>query len=156
MGVDAVVIVENSRNRTLEEFKALLLQDEELGRLLWDPFEISTGELVSQFQPWEAFEWEGKKYFSWIASPRAFYLNLYKEEGEEPTPIQITFFRCMLLVEQAAGGPIYVGNDVVYHHTPFDFPEEPFWLPGELDALWPNWREIARIPLAPDEFCLIF
>lgn len=156
MGVDVVVIVENSRNRTLDEFKALLLQDKELGRLLWDPFEVAPGEPGSDFQPWEAFEWEGKQYFSWIASPRSYYLNLYEEASKEPTPFQITFFRCMLLVEQAAGGPIYVGNDVIHHRTPFDFPEDPFWLPLELDFLWPNWREIAQMPLAPDELRLIF
>jgi hypothetical protein len=150
MGVNVIVIVENSRDTTLDAFRDFLLQDKDLGPLVWNSFEDDT------MLPWEEFTWEGKKYFSWIFTPRFTYLNLYRQEGEAPTPIQITFFRCMLLVEQAAGGPIHVGNDIIDRRTPSDFPEEPFWLPFELDAWWPNWREIAQTPLDPNELGLIF
>lgn len=139
MGVNAVVVVENSRHRTPDEFKESILQDRDLGPLVWNALNSITEP------PWEEFEWQGKKYFSWTVTPRVAYLNLYREEDEAPTPVQITFFRCMLLVERAAGGPIYVGNDVVNYRTPSDFPEEGFWLPPRLDSLWSNWREIAQL-----------
>lgn len=148
MGVNAVVIVENSQNITLDDFKGRILQDHDLGELVWNALPNAT------YPPWEEFEWQGKQYFSWIFTPRVSYLNLYHEDNDAPTDVQITFFRCMLLVERAGGGPIYVGNDVIDHHTPSDFPEEEFWLPPALNSLWPNWREIARLDV--QEISLIF
>ncbi len=55
----------------------------------------------------------------------------------------------MVIVEEIAGGPVYVENDAVCKHTPSDCPEEDmeFYLPLELDFIIPNWRKVKRVEL---------
>lgn len=135
MGIDAVVIVENSNHITLDTFRTMLLQDNDLARLVWNSPSV-------EFSPWQEFEWRGKKYFSWLCAPRMTRLDFYVT-STNPTDTQIIFFRCMHLVEQVAGGPIYVGNDLIYRCVPDEFPSEDFVLPPPLDSLCWNWRDLA-------------
>jgi len=150
MGINFVVIVENSRGISLEEFKEGLLQDPVVGPYAWNAF---PGDDPYDFPPWEAFEWEGKRYFTWNFTPRlsTFYFYEFDPRTDEPDECAITFLKIMLLVEQVAGGPVHVSIDVVQLSRP---PEEedppfPFYIPSELDFQVEGWREIARRDAPP-------
>lgn len=148
MGVDAVVIVENSRDVSLDEFIRALSEDEWGSRTVY---------LWEEEPGWTEFEWEGKRYFSWVYAPRAWHLDLYGLNDETTTevergpdsenPVQVTFLKAMLAVERAAGGPIYVGNDLINFDTPEDAAafQEEFFLPAALDWLIPRWREAEKL-----------
>ena len=138
MGVNAVVIVENSRNVSLEDFISGLRQD------LWGQ------RAVDRYNGWEEFNWEGKNYFSWLSGPRVGQIELYDEGDSAPfedNPVQLTFLKVMLVVERLAGGPVYVGNDAVNRHLPEEVytDDEAFFLPAMLDGLIPKWREVANM-----------
>lgn len=73
MGVDVVVMVENSRNIFLADFLDSMKKDE-WGRLYCHSLSIDPEDT-----PWEEFEWEGKRYFSLIyGSPR--YFRIFTKE----------------------------------------------------------------------------
>ena len=148
MGVNAVVIVENSLNISLRDFTR---------RLREDPWGIHASD--KHEEGWEEFIWKGKRYLSWVWGPRVGYLGLYTTETNAPdidNPVQLTFLKVMLTVERLAGGPVYVGNDVVNKHSPeeVDTPEEAYFLPPLLDHLIPQWREVENIQVQRP--CLVF
>lgn len=147
MGVNAVVIVENSHHISLEQFAKGLL-DNPWGKRARNPFD---DEVI---ESWTGFEWDDRSYFSWLFTPRYVHLGfekLHLESGDPDfdCPVQLTFLKTMVIVEEIAGGPVYVGNDVVCKHTPSDCPEEDmeFYLPLELDFIIPNWRKVKRVEL---------
>ncbi len=150
MGVNAVVIVENSKGISLAEFKRKL-QDDRWGKRAWRFYYEDESE-------WSEFEFEGKRYFTWTSTPRFGHLGLY-EYDEEPdaNPYRILFFKIMLAVEKISGGPVFVGNDMVnLHHPDEATPKYPFYLPPELDYWWRNWREIAEKFDVSDDVHLIY
>jgi hypothetical protein len=165
MGINLVVIVENRNHLSLAEFRSALLQDQEIGHLAWDTYwdtyweTTERGKTVAEedrFYAWQEFIWEGKQYFTWMTSPRMSSFNAYEfdEEEDEPDEYDITFLKIMLLVEQIAGGPIYVGNDVVNPKYPGEYEQDEddalyFWLPPKLDSLRANWRETAKLETKP-------
>ncbi len=68
--------------------------------------------------------------------------------------IQIPLFKALRVAESLAGGPVYIGNDVMSRFRPPDpFDEDdddPFHLPFELDMLFDDWREIAAQEITPE------
>jgi hypothetical protein len=152
MGVDAIVIIENSRNSTLDAFIEGMRADQ------WGKsYSGSADEPV-----WECFEWEGKTYFSLIrGNPR--YARLYRNgwdfEGKKAYPnprfnhvAQAAFCKAMAVAEELAGGPVYLGNDVIWHKTPDRiYRNETFLLPPELEVMVEDWRTIAALPITPEE-----
>lgn len=134
MGVNAVVIVENSRNILFNKFISALKADM-FGRFAWNSEDA-----------WDEFKWEGKRYFSWDHPPKTFHLDLYNFDRDSDEPdadnrAQLTFLKVMYLIEELAGGPVFVGNDVGDFHTPAiaESVGESFFLPPKLDILLPNW-----------------
>ncbi|MFC2140763.1 hypothetical protein ACFLQP_00515 [Acidobacteriota bacterium] len=156
MAVNAIVIVENSKQISLKEF-AHGLKTDPWGKLAWFTFHKETDDIPDS---WVEFQWEGKRYFSWRITPIFRYLGFLEPDGEtDPEDINIvhiTFLKTMLTVEKIAGGPIYVGDDIVNRHTPSDVldDERPFYLPLDLDLLVPGWRETAKIEI--DDLYMIF
>ena len=151
MGVDLVVIVENSKNISLQAFKTAILQESVLGSLVWNSFGGYEGDEIA---PWEEFAWEGKTYFSWRFPPRLSTFNVYElpEEPDDLDAREITFLKIAWLLEQLAGGPVHIGNDVVNPSHPGDVDEQredPFWLPLTLDSQLKNWRAIAQCGAEP-------
>jgi hypothetical protein len=135
MGINLVVIVENSKKISLKEFREGLLKDR-WGRYGWRDEDIE--------DVWEEFKWKRKRYFTWILSPRAPHIDLYADEPPEDNPRRVLLFKVLRVVESLAGGPVYVDSDFFYHKAPDDdIPGEEFTLPPELDLFWPNWREVA-------------
>jgi len=144
MGVDAVLIVENSRWVSLEQF----LNEWEKKYLLIFPesFDVTS---------WIEFEWEGKWFFSLISgTPRYKFLISHHYDFESKTyfdnpdfdpVVLISFLKIALAAEKIAGGPVYLGNDVINLSEPPDDPETDdfFSIPLEIDMLIHNWREIA-------------
>ncbi|MCB1189770.1 MAG: hypothetical protein H7A23_00720 [Leptospiraceae bacterium] len=133
MGINLVVITENSKNLSLKGFRDALLQEPLIGKIAWD-------------KHWEEFDWEGKKYFTWILAPRISAFDPYSFKPEAPTYTEITFLKIMLLVERITGGTIYIGNDAVHIEHPNREDEKHgfmFWIPPELDYICKDWRETA-------------
>jgi hypothetical protein len=64
MGVNLVVIAENSRGITIDKFRRGLREDQ-YGRLAWAEEDEDT-----EYLTWEGFEFKGKSYFTWVFSPR--------------------------------------------------------------------------------------
>ncbi|UCH97973.1 MAG: hypothetical protein JSV88_14255 [Candidatus Aminicenantes bacterium] len=156
MAVNAIVIVENSKQISLKEF-ARGLKNDPWGKLAWFTIHKETDDITDS---WEEFQWEGKQYFSWRTTPIFRYLGFFEPEvdtdPEEIKIVHITFLKAMLSVEKIAGGPVYVGDDIVDRHTPADVLEDerPFYLPLDLDLLIPGWREKAKIEI--DDRYMIF
>jgi hypothetical protein len=158
MGVNAIVIVENRREISLNEFAAGLLADP-WGKRAWNSLHLAEREDLPQ--SWIEFDWESKRYFSWIYSPRYRYLGLIDLDDDDVDPgvvkiVHITFLKVMHAVEKIAGGPVYVGNDVISTRTPSEVLEDeyPFFLPSQLDFIVPDWRKTAEIEI--DEPYLVF
>jgi len=61
MGIHFVIIVENRAGRSQEEI------DREFGVM-----ECEIEGKLYRYSRWECFEWEGKKYCTWVTSPRFF------------------------------------------------------------------------------------
>jgi hypothetical protein len=153
MGVDAVVIVENNRNLTVDAFVAKMNADPWGKRYAFE----SSGEPA-----WTFFEWEGKAYFS-LTSGYPRYMWLFEDEWDferdkrYPNPrfsyrSQVGFCKAMQVAERIAGGPVFLGNDVIYARTPgVTHGNETFMLPPELDVMLGNWRAIAALPITPEE-----
>lgn len=155
MGVDAVLMVENSRNISHEDFISGMESDE-WGKLYCQSF--------GEDEPgWIEFEWEGTRYFSmvysnpryWRIVPReydfeseAFYANPDMDDA-----VQISFLKAARIAEELAGGPVFFGNDVVSGCEPPEKPEHNrfFHIPCELDDMIENWREIAGTAITPEE-----
>ncbi|MBI1923938.1 hypothetical protein HYR99_06770, partial [Candidatus Poribacteria bacterium] len=70
--------------------------------------------------------------------------------------VQVTFLKVMRVVERLAGGPIYIGNDVVSPKVPedADLHGTGFYLPVELDTLLSKWREVDTVEV--DDPYMIF
>ncbi|OQY58314.1 MAG: hypothetical protein B6245_12515 [Desulfobacteraceae bacterium 4572_88] len=148
MGVDAVAIVENTRNISLEEFLGHMGEDErERTRDLDDCY--------NEPKAWTEFEWEGRCYFSMTWVPRYFRLfeKMYDFESDEyhENPyfnrvIQVSFLRRILFAEKFAGGPVFLGNDAVCGGEPPEDPEHDnyFFIPSKLDDMIDDWRGIAE------------
>jgi hypothetical protein len=137
-GVNVVVMVENSHNLSLQNFVERMCSDEWGIRAIDERAEYAEDN-------WATFRWEGKECFAWLDTPRERHIDLYG--GFDPeNPVQMTFFKILCSVEAIAGGPLYVGNDVVHSRLPpleddSEEAAESFWRPSELDYLIPNWRE---------------
>lgn len=157
MGVDVVVMVENSRNIFLADFLDSMKKDE------WGKRYCHSLSIDPEDTPWAEFEWEGKRYFSLIyGSPRYFriFTKEYDLESESycDNPkfdymTQLSFLKAMLTAEKLAGGPVYLGNDVIYSTLPSEHPEDDkfFYIPSEMDIMIENWREIANRDIMVDE-----
>jgi len=153
MGINVVVLVENRRQISLDEFAEGLLADE-WGQQAWNGRD-------DKVKAWKEFEWEGKNYFSWRFTPRFAYLGLFNPEWGSDYPdvenvVQVTFLKVMRVVERLAGGPIYIGNDVVSPKVPedADLHGTGFYLPVELDILLSKWREVDTVEV--DDPYMIF
>lgn len=150
MGVNFVVFVENRRHVSIQEFKEGLMKDPVIGPYAWNEF---PDDSLYKWPPWEEFEWENKRYFTWYLAPRLSNFNLYEFDPKhaEPNAFMITFLKTMLLVEQVAGGPVHISNDVVQLRHPDEADDSglAFCMPGELDPWIENWREIARLDAKP-------
>lgn len=150
MGANFVVIVEKSKPISLEDFKNEIRKHGEFGSWIW------RDAPMPDYAPWKEFAWREKSYFTWLSSPRyKFYRDLHDEE-KWLSPYAITFFKMMLLIEQAAGGPIFIGNDELEEKYPCadETGYVTFRLPTELDWYRRDWRDIAiRLETKP---CMIF
>jgi hypothetical protein len=89
------------------------------------------------------------------------YLGLIDLDDNDVDPgfvktVHITFLKVMHVVEKIAGGPVYVGNDVISKRTSSDFMEDdfPFFLPSQLDYIVTDWRKTAEIEI--DKPLLVF
>jgi len=135
MGINLVVIVENSKGISLKEFREGLLKDR-WGRYGWWDEDME--------DVWEEFRWKRKRYFSWILSPREPHIDIFSDEPIEDNPLRVLLLKVLRVVESLAGGPIYLGSDFFYLKAPDEAtPRTKFSLPSKLDLLWPNWREVA-------------
>ena len=154
MGVDAVLMVENSRNISLEAFLHSLEMD------AWGRHSLLRYSSEPDFTAWIEFEWEGKRYFS-LRSGTPRYSRLvphhYDFESENfydnpdfDSAIQALFLKTALAAETIAGGPVHLGNDVIHRSEPPEDIEndEIFSIPMEIDSLINNWREIAAVDVA--------
>lgn len=152
MGVNFVVILENSRHISIQKFKEVLIKDPVVGFHAWSDFPEDE-ESPCKCHPWEEFEWENKRYFTWNFAPRLSTFNFYEFDAnvDEPDACMITFLKIMLLAEQAAGGPVHISNDVVQLSHPDEAEDSrmTFYIPGELDEWVENWREIAQLDARP-------
>jgi hypothetical protein len=144
MGINLVAIVENSKGISLEDFKKKLLEDP-YGKYAWDEWINDDGSLI---QSWDEFKFEGKMYFTWELSPREPPIGLYADsddEKPEENSKRLLLFKVLLAVERVAGGPVYIGNDVVCLSNPkYAMQKWEFFLPSPLDFYWKNWREVAE------------
>jgi len=117
LGVRFVIIIENKAKRSQEEI------DKEFGVIEYEiegnPYRCSR---------WKCFEWEGKKYCTWITSPHFF-------SPEEDPKMWEALRKYLVKVRNfLGGGKVYLGNDIVYVSSPEDtFPGEGFFLPPPLD-----------------------
>jgi hypothetical protein len=144
MGVDAVLMVENSRQISLE----LFLYEWEKNSLLNFP-------KSPDFTSWIEFEWDGKRYFSLTSgTPRYkslisrfydFESEIYDDNPDFDPDILIPFLKITLTAEKIAGGPVYLGNDAINLTEPPDDPEtnDFFSIPMEIDSMIHDWREMA-------------
>jgi len=150
MGVDAVLIVENSRKISLDNFLKKMSMDD------WGKRSIFNFSKESpDFSSWIEFEWAGKCYFSLVSDlPRYKFLIRksydFKSKTSYDNPdfdskIQISFLRIAVAAEKIAGGPVHLGNDVINSaELPDDIDEcERFTIPTEIDCVIPDWRMIA-------------
>ncbi len=135
MGIRFVIIIENKAERSQEEV------DEELGVV-----ECEVGGKLCRYSRWECFEWEGKKYCTWVISPR-FFLPEEDPRRWEALRKYLVKVRSFL-----GGGEVYLGNDVVYVSSPKDtFPGEEFLPPPPLDEGYleeprdPKLREVKEL-----------
>ena len=152
MGVDAVAMVENSRNLSLSEF-IHAMEEDEWGKLSISTFSVETAE--PDYTSWIDFEWEGNKYFSLRSgAPRYrrlipveydFESEKYSGNPDYDPDIQIPFLKIMRAAEKIAGGPVHLGNDVVWGQEPAEEIDEDdlFFLPPRIDDMIDNWKEIA-------------
>lgn len=144
MSVDAILIVENSRQISLEQFQREIKTDD------WS----KSSELLDYFS-WIEFKWDGIAYFS-LASGAPCFKFLMPESCDSKSQIaydnpdfdpdaQTSFLKIALAAEKIAGGPVYFGNDVVNQREPSEDIEENdfFSIPLEIDSLIPEWRQIA-------------
>lgn len=149
MGVDAVLIVENSRGISLEKFLFDIERDN------WSKCTIDAASNSPDCPSWIEFEWEGIRYFS-LASGTARYKflmprqhdfnsNTTYENPDFDREILISFLKIALAAERIAGGPVYLGNDAIHQiEPPEDIEEDGFFsIPFEIDSLIPEWRQIA-------------
>jgi hypothetical protein len=144
VGVNVVVTVENSHHLSLQNFVQRMRADEWGARAIDERAEYAE-------ENWTTFCWEGKEYFAWLDTPREQHIDLYGGYDAE-NPVQMTFFKILCSVEEIAGGPLYVGNDVVHSRLPpleedSEAAIENFWRPSKLDYLIPNWRDAKDIPV---------
>jgi len=140
-----VAIVENSKGISLKEFSREVFLDRWGRKSFW-------GEEYDS-EAFEEFVWKGKRYFTWALSPRVSYLGIYDEEPPQENPMRVLLFKVFRVMERLAGGPIYVGNDIVDSKHPESSEAEAFHLPSSLDSLWPQWREVAdRVELDEEVF----
>ena len=154
MGVYAVVMVEKRRGISFSSFIAGLISDE------WGKFALGWRDIDNN-NSWVDFEWKDRRYFSWLNAPREPHLDLYSSEDypDKENPVQLTFLKAMLVVERLAGGPVLIGNDVIYVYSyPPDedekFDDYSFVLPPKLDIYIPEWRKVEG--MAVDDPHLIF
>jgi hypothetical protein len=154
MGIKLVAIVENSKGISMDEFKEGLLNDK-YGKHAWDEWTDPDGRVIKS---WEEFEYKGRRYFSWVLSPKETYFSLYEtDELPEDNPLRVLLFKVLLSVERIAGGPVYIGNDLFCLRTPEEETEKfKFFLPYKLDSLWESWREVAEKFGVPDNLCFIY
>ena len=150
MGVDLIVTIENSKEISLGEFIKKMSEDKWGRETLCDE-EIKTGKPDELIPSWEEFEWKGNKYFTWIGSPRAKFVlwEIYEHElddweRKEFRYTRVATFKAIKYAEEIAGGPVFAGLDVITPIVPTDCKPGEFYLPGQLDAICPNWREIAE------------
>ncbi|MEA3357817.1 MAG: hypothetical protein U9R17_00150 [Thermodesulfobacteriota bacterium] len=147
MGVDVIVMVENTREISLEDFFESMDKDKWGKRWGYHSFSYN-------LKLWTEFEWEGKRYFFLTCGPRYsrlvarydFGLGEYYDNPDFDSEIQVPFLRAMLAAERIAGGPVFLGNDAVWVRDPSENPKENryFSIPPELGVIIKNWREIAE------------
>jgi hypothetical protein len=149
MGVDAVLMVENSLRISLEKFLEKMPMDD------WGKRSIFNFPESPDFSSWIEFEWKGKCYFSLVSGvPRYKFLirkcydfksKIAYDNPDFDSKIQIPFLKIALSAEKIAGGPVHLGNDVIYSkESPEDIDADDFFtIPMELDSVIPEWRKIA-------------
>ena len=147
MGVDVIVMVENTREISLEDFCESMDNCEWGKRWGYHSFSYN-------FKLWIGFEWEGKRYFFLTCGPRYsrlvamydFGLGEYYDNPDFDSEIQVPFLRAMLAAERIAGGPVFLGNDAVWVLDPSENPGENryFFIPPKLGVIIKDWREIAE------------
>ena len=128
MGVDAVLIVENSRGISLEKFLFDIEKDD------WSKCTRYAASESPDYPSWVEFEWEGIRYFSLASGtprykflmPRQhdFKLNTTYENPDFDREVLISFLKIALAAEKIAGGPVYLGNDAIHQIEPPEDIEE--------------------------------
>ncbi len=120
MGINLVVIIENSKKINLKKFKDGLRSDR------WGKY----GWKWPEKDAWEEFRCKRKRYFTWIYSPREPYIDIYGTDSKpaEENHYRLLFFKVMRVAEKLACGPVYVGIDMFYCKTPVDCSNEEFSL----------------------------
>ena len=81
------------------------------------------------------------------------------QRGEEASdnPLRVLLFKVLRVAESLAGGPVFIGNDVVHRKSPeYCLDEDEFSLPCELDSLWPEWRKVADETQIPETTYFIY
>jgi len=117
LGIRFVIIIENKAERSQEEV------DKEFGVI-----EYEVEGKPYRYPRWKCFEWENKKYCTWITSPRFFLPE------EDPRMWEALRKHLVKVRDFLGGGKVYLGNDVVWISSPEEtFPDEEFFLPPSLD-----------------------
>jgi len=167
MGVNAIVIIENSKRITRRAFVAGMQQDP------WGRHLICQWQRHPDTDSWGSFKWQGRRYFTLHCAPRYRWLGLagFDANGQprpwqdspveavsyEPpqphidpdNPYHLTFLKAMLAAERLAGGPVMVSNDVVCASSPGKVSHrEGFSLPTDLDWQLNSWREVEAYAVA--------
>jgi hypothetical protein len=173
MGVNAIVIIENSKRITRRAFVAGMEED------AWGRYLVPHWRNFPAMRSWGSFKWQGRRYFTLHSKPRYRWLGLagFNANGEpgplpdtraytsadkespadnqkhsdiDPeNPHHLTFLKAMLAAERLAGGPIMVDNDVVGASSPGEtYPKESFYLPIDLDWQLAGWRDAEAYPVA--------
>lgn len=109
------------------------MKKDEWGRLYCHSLSIDPEDT-----PWSEFEWEGKRYFSLIYGSPGYFRIFTREYDFESKSycdnpnfdyvIQLSFLKAMLTAEKLAGGPVYIGHDVLYSTMPSEHPEDDKFL----------------------------
>ena len=156
MGVDAVAMVENANDISLDDFIRQMKQNR------WGVMSCEGAPLAPDDTPWIEFEWEGGKYFSLACTPRYrrllaleydFERDEFQENPDFDPEVQLRFLRIMRAAEKIAGGPAYLGVDTVNDKAPPEIVEDRkfFMLPSLMDHMIEDWRAIADAGTAEEK-----
>ncbi len=134
MGVNLVIVIENLNNRTQDDVNQKFGVSKTFGE---------------DFPNWELFKYRGKKYASWLNSPRYFELSEQKEKWEAVRKYIVK------AREYFGNGEVMLTNDVITESMPpyegydgYDDPDYRFclgWTLSEKELAEPDYERYPEL-----------